>query len=121
MSEHIHVSYLHFSFAAYELTGTGACEVQYSMAAMGRFEFMPGVEKEGSPVYRQAQSKEIATNWGDILLYRWESPLILSYPPHTRSGDEWLVVLEEEDNMTLLKAKVGEDPLIPRSGVGRIR
>ena len=49
---------------------------------MGRFEFMPGVEKEGSPVYRQAHSKEIATDLGDILLYRWEksSYLILSSP-----------------------------------------
>ena len=49
---------------------------------MGRFEFMPGVEKEGSPVYRQAHSKEIATRLGDILLYRWEksSYLILSSP-----------------------------------------
>ena len=81
---------------------------------MGRFEFMPGVEKEGSPVYRQAHSKEIPMPYGDILLYRWESPLILSYPPHTRSGDEWLVVLEKQDR-TLLKAKVGEDPLISLS------
>ena len=81
---------------------------------MGRFEFMPGVEKEGSPVYRQAHSKEIAMDDGDILLYRWESPLILSYPPHTRSGDEWLVVLEKH-NMTLLKAGAGEDPTLPPS------
>ena len=82
---------------------------------MGRFEFMPGVEKEGSPVYRQAHSNEIATDLGDILLYRWESPLILSYPPHTRSGDEWLVV--EDHYMTALKAGAGEDPtLLPSAG-----
>ena len=104
-----------FLFAAYELSGTGASREVGGV--MGRFEFVPGVEKEGSPVYRQAHSKELATDMymGDILLYRWESPLILlSYPPHTRSGDEWLVVLEEH-NMTLLKAKAGEDPTLPPS------
>ena len=40
--------------------------------AMGRFEFMPDVEKEGSPVYRQAHSREIPMDVGEIVLYRWE-------------------------------------------------
>ena len=29
--------------------------------AFGRFDLVPGEEKEGSPVYRQAHSKEIKT------------------------------------------------------------
>ena len=37
--------------------------------AFGRFEIVPGEEKEGSPVYRQAQSKEIPTDI-DFLMYR---------------------------------------------------
>ena len=37
--------------------------------AFGRFELVPGEEKEGSPVYRQAQSKEIPTDI-DFLMYR---------------------------------------------------
>ena len=40
------------------------------------------------------------------------SPLILSYPPHTRSGDEWLVVWH---NITVFKAGAGEDPTLPSS------
>ena len=79
---------------------------------MGRFEFIPGVEKWGSPVYRQAQSKEIETDMGDILLYRWESPLILSYPPLTRSEEKWIVMVEGRRNFTLLEASTGEDPNI---------
>ena len=61
-------------FAAYELSGTGATK-EFGLT-MGRFEFMPGVEKNGSPVYRQAHSKEIGRpillygDEGDILLYR---------------------------------------------------
>ena len=107
-----------FLFAAYELSWTGASE-DYFAAYMGRFEFMPGVEKEGSPVYRQAHSKEMKMGWGDdididILLYRWESPLISSHLPHTRSGDEWLVRFEKI-NFTVLKAAAGEDPTIPPS------
>ena len=92
---------------------------------MGRFEFMPGVEKKGSPVYRQAHSKEIPVAYqhaGEILLYRWErSPyLILSHSPHTRSGDEWLVMLEDHD-FAALKASVGDDPNIPPSTGWRSR
>ena len=102
-----------FVFAAYELSGTGASKEEVG-AAMGRFEFMPGVEKEGSPVYRQAHSKELATDVGDILLYRWESLLILSYPPIIRSGEEWLVRVEDS-NLSALKARVGEDPTLPPS------
>ena len=99
-------------FAAFELFGSGAS----NGFAMGRFEFMPGVEKEGSPVYRQAHSKEIATHLGEILLYRWEksSYPISSHLPHIRSGDEWLV-MEEKHNFTALKASVGDDPTLPPS------
>ena len=38
--------------------------------AFGRFELVPGEEKEGSPVYRQAQSKKIPTDI-DFLMYRY--------------------------------------------------
>ena len=47
--------------------------------AFGRFDLVPGEEKEGSPVYRQAHSKEIFTRkdrWGqeipahEFLIYR---------------------------------------------------
>ena len=37
--------------------------------AFGRFDLVPGEEKEGSPVYRQAQSKKIPTDI-DFLMYR---------------------------------------------------
>ena len=44
---------------------------------MGGFEFMPGVEQAGFPVYRQADSNGTATrsrkHFGDsVLLYRWK-------------------------------------------------
>ena len=47
--------------------------------AFGRFELVPGEEREGSPVYRQAHSKEIKTEKKsyqeiptkiDLLMYR---------------------------------------------------
>ena len=38
---------------------------------MGRFDFVPGVQEEGSPVYRQAHSKEIPNAMGVAHLYRW--------------------------------------------------
>ena len=37
--------------------------------AFGRFDLLPGEEKCGSPVYRQAHSKEIPTK-EEYLLYR---------------------------------------------------
>ena len=37
--------------------------------AFGRFDLLPGEEKEGSPVYRQAHSEEIPTK-KEFLLYR---------------------------------------------------
>ena len=37
--------------------------------AFGRFDLLPGEEKCGSPVYRQAHSKEIPTE-KEFLLYR---------------------------------------------------
>ena len=44
---------------------------------MGRFEFVPGVERDGSPVYRQAHSREVPSDF-DFLLLRWEKPLLFS-------------------------------------------
>ena len=44
---------------------------------MGRFEFVPGVEKDGSPVYRQAHSREVPSD-NEILLYRWEKSYLFS-------------------------------------------
>ena len=40
-----------------------------SYEASGRFDLVPGEEKEGSPVYRQAHSKEVP-NKKELLLYR---------------------------------------------------
>ena len=42
------------------------------------------------------------------------SPLILFHLPNTRSGDEWLVILEER-NITILKASVGYGSTLPPS------
>ena len=50
--------------------------------AFGRFDFVPGQEKESSPVYRQAHSKEIPTE-KEFMLYRWEKP---PPPPSISSG-----------------------------------
>ena len=47
------------------LSSLGVSSYQVS----GRFDFVPGEEKEGSPVYRQAHSKEIPTE-KEFLLYR---------------------------------------------------
>ena len=60
-----------FVFAAYGLSGTGTSK-DHVGAGLGRFEFVPGVEKEGSLVYRQAHSQEIETALGEIFLYRWD-------------------------------------------------
>ena len=46
---------------------------------MGRFEFVPGVEKNGSPVYRQTHSK-VVPNDNEFLLFRWEKSPFLSDP-----------------------------------------
>ena len=40
-----------------------------SYQVFGRFDFVPGEEKEDSPVYRQTHSKEIPTE-KEFLLYR---------------------------------------------------
>ena len=55
-------------FAAYELSSSGASK-DYQGGRMGRFEFVPGVEKYGAPVYRQAQSREVPSDY-DFLLFR---------------------------------------------------
>ena len=43
----------------------------YSSDTMGRFEFLPGMERGGSPVYRQSHSNKVPSGL-DFLLYRWE-------------------------------------------------
>ena len=52
---------------------------------MGRFEFVPGVEKEGSPVYKQAHSREVPSDQ-DYRLSRWEKPSFSSSSDLTMSG-----------------------------------
>ena len=94
------------NFAAYELSSSGASK-NYQGRTMGRFEFVPGVEKEGSPVYRQAHSREVPSNY-DNLLFRWESP---SFFLLSRSGNMWLV--ESAGYGAGLRAIVGQDMLIP--------
>ena len=47
----------------------------YSSDTMGRFEFLPGMERGGSPVYRQSHSNKVPSGL-DFLLYRWESTLL---------------------------------------------
>ena len=47
---------------------------------MGRFAFVPGVEKEGYPVYRQAHSRERPIE-EDVLLHRWETLSLIKFPP----------------------------------------
>ena len=41
----------------------------HPMEAFGRFDLVPGEEREGSPVYRQAHSTEMPTA-KEILLHR---------------------------------------------------
>ena len=94
-------------FAAYELTSNGASK-NYQGHTMGRFEFLPGVEREGCPVYRQAQSREVPSDF-DCFLSRWEKCFFVFLL--SRSGNEWLV--EDERYVANLKASVGKDPLIP--------
>ena len=52
---------------------------------MGRFEFVPGVEKEGSPVFRQAHSREVPSD-RDYRLVRWEKPSLSSSSDLAMSG-----------------------------------
>ena len=42
---------------------------KHPMEAFGRFDLVPGEEREGSPVYRQAHSTEMPTP-KEILLHR---------------------------------------------------
>ena len=53
-----------FSHAVFELESAGECG-DYLGNRMGRFELIPGEEREGSPVYGQARSGKIPR-----LLYR---------------------------------------------------
>ena len=76
---------------------------------MGRFEFVPGVERDGCPVFRQAQSREVPTDHDSVLLYRWGKPLFFSLL--SRSDNEWLV--GEYGYEAALKASVGQETLIP--------
>ena len=68
----INLIFTGYHFAAYELSSSGPSK-NYWGESMGRFEFVPGVEKEGSPVYRQAHSKEVPSD-NDQFLFRWEKP-----------------------------------------------
>ena len=97
---------LHFyflPFAVYEVSSSGASK-NYQGEVMGRFEFVPGVEKEGSPVYKQAQSKEVPSD-KDYLLYRWKD----------RFGNGWVIVQEPlpEGVFANLRARVEDDPTFP--------
>ena len=50
----------------------------YSGAPLGRYELVPGEQINGSPVYKQAHSKEVPTRWRyKYKLHRWDEPLHL--------------------------------------------
>ena len=75
---------------------------------LGRFELLIVEERDGSPVYQQAQSQEMPEN-NKVLLFRWEN---YHYSFHCiRSGDKWLV--EREGIVASLKASVGANPFLP--------
>ena len=47
-------------------------------ATLGRYELVPGEQINGSPVYKQAHSKEVPTRWRyKYKLHRWDKPLHL--------------------------------------------
>ena len=71
-------------FSAYQLSGTGQGTKKHQADALGLFEFVPGILKEGGPVYRQAHSHQKIPNEYDYQLYRWETLL----PPQTFSDLE---------------------------------
>ena len=59
------------------LSSVGESSSSHVRGAFGRFDLVPGEENEGSPVYRQAHSKEILTEKNrqeipahELLLYR---------------------------------------------------
>ena len=52
----------------YKLSSTGVSKNHIAFA-LGRFDFLPGVEEERHPTYKQAQSKEIPSE-DAYLLYR---------------------------------------------------
>ena len=78
------LSYIFLLFSAYQLSGTGRGTKENQGDALGLFEFVPGILKEGGPVYRQAHSHQKIPNEYDYQLYRWETLL----PPQTFSDLE---------------------------------
>ena len=46
---------------------------------MGRFELLIGEERDGSPVYQQAHSREMPEN-DEVLLFRWGGKTKISIP-----------------------------------------
>ena len=71
-------------FSAYQLSRTGQGTKKHQADALGLFEFVPGILKEGGPVYRQAHSHQKIPNKYDYQLYRWET----LPPPQTFSDLE---------------------------------
>jgi len=78
---------------AFEFSSTGFA-ADYKPHSLGRFELLPGEERDGSPVYQQAHSKEMPEN-NEVLLFR--------------SGDKWLV----NGYKTYLKASAAANPFLP--------
>merc|ERR1719458_1839436 len=74
---------------ALEFTSDGPAGIHQG-DMVGRYELVPGEEQEGSPVYRQAHSREIPS-WFNHRLYRL--------------GDEWLV--GTTGKQAYLRASVG--------------
>ena len=102
-------------FSAYQLTSTGRGTKEHQADALGRFEFFPGVLKEGGPVYRQAHSHQEIPIYSDYQLYRWATPPPPPPPPPNsfRTGDEWHVWTLDGwgDYVVAMKALVvGDNP-----------
>ena len=55
-------------FPGYKLSSAGTSKNHVAFA-MGSFNFLPGIEEECSPIYKQAQSKEIPAE-DSYLLFR---------------------------------------------------
>merc|ERR1711963_690826 len=79
---------------AIEFSSTGPAG-DYQGDFLGRFELLIGEERDGSPVYQQAHSREMPEN-REVLLFR--------------SGDRWVV---KQGLFTLRKSGKAADPLLP--------
>ena len=81
---------------------------------MGRFELLIGEERDGSPVYQQAHSREMPEN-DKTVLYRWGKWKHVYTFLCIRSQDQWVV--EKEGYLTTLKASVRDNHLLqPTTG-----